>query len=65
MAIWKHDNYDLIKIIKFPVETPICSKCANEKTPKISMNLFEHSAMKTVNLPYLHLPDKECQGGGI
>ena len=58
MEIWKHDNNDFIYFIKFPVEKPICSKCVNDTTPKISINIFEQTAKKRVDMPYLYLPDE-------
>ena len=65
MSIWAQENSEFCKFINFPFDKTYCSKCVNVKTTRISMKMFEEQSKKIIKLPFMHVPEEECQGGGI
>ena len=65
MNIWRNENNEFCKYIKFASDKTVCSNCVNLNTQQRSIHLFEQRTKKIVKLPFMHIPGQECQGGGI
>lgn len=65
MQLWKRENHEFCEYVRFPVNSTICSRCVEEKTPRRAMEQFELATNVEISLPIMHFPEEECQGSGI